>query len=437
MGGSALAELGGLGITCSGHVMSKKQNSMNVLPLPQVAQLTSVLQPIISVRRGKVLGFEALCRHRGLSNMRSPSFLFEQAEHEGWRVNLEHACIEHACSAFVTARNEHPNSLLFLNVDAHVVASHEAYFDELAAIIAAKGVSPKRVVLEVSEAVVETIEPLMDFCERAKSHGFLIALDDVGTAHANFERLLAVRPTVLKLDFSLISGLSHDSWKREVVGGLVLLAQRIGALILAEGAEEHADVLTALELGVDIFQGFYFAKPCGDPQRIKEIESRVASLRKEFTAQTLAVAQATQARREWMFQSAHKLSSQILLAPAETREQLIRSELERNTEIECVYSLNPQGIQISLTYHTRALDDEETPLFQPAVIGADHSLKPYCVPIIAGAHHFISEPYLSWATGNTCVTVCLRVLNTRDHFLLCVDFKADGGGRMVPRQLSA
>ena len=82
-------------------------------------------------------------------------------------------------------------------------------------------------------------------------------------AHANFERLLAVRPTVLKLDISLITGLSQDSWKREVVGGLVLLAQRIGSLVLAEGAEEHADIMTALELGVDLFQGFYFAKPGG------------------------------------------------------------------------------------------------------------------------------------------------------------------------------
>jgi len=416
--------------------MSKKQTIMNVLSMPQVAQLTSVLQPIVSVRRGRVLGFEALCRHRGLSNMRHPSFLFEQAEHEGWRVNLEHACIKHACAAFRSVSEGEVDALLFINVDAQVVARHEAYFDELAAIIDAQGVSPKRIALEVSEAAVDQIEPLVTFCSRAREHGFLIALDDVGTAHANFERLLAVRPTVLKLDLSLIAGLADDSWKREVVGGLVLLAQRIGSLVLAEGAEEHDDILAALELGVDLFQGFYFARPGGTDESVDELEFRVGSLRREFTAKTLGTAQATQARREWMFQSAHKLSSQMLLASPDTRKQLIEAELERNTEIECVYSLNPQGIQTSETFHNQVSHGEESPLFQPAVVGADHSLKPYCVPIIAGAHHFISEPYLSWATGNTCVTVCLRVLNTRDHFLLCVDFKADGGGRMVPRQLS-
>ena len=409
---------------------------MNVLSMPQVAQLTSVLQPIVSVRRGRVLGFEALCRHRGLSDMRNPSFLFEQAEHEGWRVTLEHACIKHACAAFKSASNEHPDSLLFINVAAQVIASHTTYFDELAAIVDANDVSPKRIVLEISEAAVEEIEPLVSFCSRARDHGFLVALDDVGTAHANFERLLAVRPTVLKLDLSLIAGLADDSWKREVVGGLVLLAQRIGSLVLAEGAEEHGDVMTALELGVDLFQGFYFARPGGSGESVGQLESRVGSLRREFTSQTLALAQAHQARREWMFQTAHKLSSQILLASPESRRELIAAELKRNVEIECVYSLNPQGIQISETFHGRLSQEEESPLFQPAMVGADHSLKPYCVPIIAGAHHFISEPYLSWATGNTCVTVCLRVLNTRDHFLLCVDFKADGGGRMVPRQLS-
>ena len=369
--------------------------------------------------------------------MRSPSFLFEQAEHEGWRINLEHACVEHACTAFGEYCEAFEDSLLFVNVDAQVVASHTEYFDELAAIIESKGIPAERVVLELSEAAVDEVKPLVSFCERARSRGFLIALDDVGTAHANFERLLAVRPTVLKLDLSLIAGLSQDSWKREVVGGLVLLAQRIGSLVLAEGAEEHADIMTALELGVDLFQGFYFAKPGGSFDSVEALGIRVEALRKEFTAQTLAVAQSSLARREWMFQSAHKLSSQILLASDDTREDLIRAELSRNPEIECVYSLNPQGIQITETFQGPLIREEGSPLFHPAVIGADHSLKPYCVPIIAGAHHYISEPYLSWASGNTCVTVCLRVLNTMDHFLLCVDFRAEGGGRLVPRQFSS
>ena len=103
----------------------------------------------------------------------------------------------------------------------------------------------------------------------------------------------------------------------------------------------------------------------------------------EFTAQTLAVAQSSLARREWMFQSAHKLSSQILLAPSETREDLIRGELSRS-QIECIYSLNPQGIQVTETFQGPAIREESSPLFHPAVIGADHSLKPYCVPISRG-----------------------------------------------------
>ena len=130
--------------------MPKKQNRMKILPLPHFSQLTSVLQPIVSVRRGRVLGFEALCRHRGLSIMRSPSFLFEQAEHEGWRINLEHACVEHACTAFGEYCEAFEDSLLFVNVDAQVVASHTEYFDELAAIIESKGIPAERVVLELS-----------------------------------------------------------------------------------------------------------------------------------------------------------------------------------------------------------------------------------------------------------------------------------------------
>ena len=144
---------------------------MKILPLPHIAQLTSVLQPIVSVRQGRVLGFEALCRHRGLSMMRNPSFLFEQAEHEGWRVNLERTCVEHACIAFGDYCEAFEDSLLFLNVDAQVVASHNAYFEELAAIIEAKGIPAERVVLELSEAAVEEVQPLVQFCERARAQG--------------------------------------------------------------------------------------------------------------------------------------------------------------------------------------------------------------------------------------------------------------------------
>ena len=167
--------------------MPKKQNRMKILPLPQISQLTSVLRPIVSVRRGRVLGFGGALLSSRTLNDEKPKLLIRAGGARGWRVNLEHACVKHACVAFSEYCDAFEDSLLFVNVDAQVVASHTEYFDELAAIIEAEGIPAERVVLELSEAAVEEVKPLVSFCERARSQGFLIALDDVGTAHANFE----------------------------------------------------------------------------------------------------------------------------------------------------------------------------------------------------------------------------------------------------------
>ncbi len=390
-----------------------------------VSQLTSVLQPIVSVRRGTILGYEALCRLQGISDLQDPGFLFAQAAHEGWRMSLENACLQQGCRAFVDSNENESELLLFVNVDVQLVAASPDYFDEVARTVRDWGLSSERVVLELSEAAVEDLTSLEHFCERAREQGFLIALDDVGTAHANFERLLAVRPTLLKLDISLITNLATDSWKREVVGGLVVLAQKIGSLVLAEGAERHDDIMTALELGVDLFQGFYFAMPGYTSGDEPGIRTRIDLMRAEFTSKTMASAEAHLARREWMFQYAHKLSSKLSSSSRSYRESVIVDELSSNGELECVYLLNPHGIQTTPTYQGLRSMELEGPLFQPADIGTNHSLKHYCVPVLAGAQFHLSTPYLSWASGTTCVTVCLRVLNTTDHFILCIDFRAE------------
>ena len=91
----------------------------------QISKLTAVLQPIVSVQRGRILGFEALCRHRESMPGSSPAFIFEQAITQGWRPELEYACLHNACAAFRNSKEHFESSLLFINVDAQVVSQDE------------------------------------------------------------------------------------------------------------------------------------------------------------------------------------------------------------------------------------------------------------------------------------------------------------------------
>ena len=70
-----------------------------------------------------------------------------------------------------------------------------------------------------------------------------------------------MRPDVIKIDRSLITGVDGDFYKQETFKSLVSLRRRIGALVVAEGIETEAEAVTALELGADLLQGFFLGRP--------------------------------------------------------------------------------------------------------------------------------------------------------------------------------
>ncbi len=91
--------------------------------------------------------------------------------------------------------------------------------------------------------------------------GVRLAVDDAGAGVANFNHLVELRPSFVKIDAGLVRGVDNDSSRRAVVVGLIHFAAEAGCEVIAEGietAEEHA---TVSELGVTLGQGFLLARP--------------------------------------------------------------------------------------------------------------------------------------------------------------------------------
>ncbi len=89
----------------------------------------------------------------------------------------------------------------------------------------------------------------------------LLAVDDFGSGINDIERVDIMEPDIVKLDRELISGIDHDSEKQDNVRKLVFRFHSKDMLVVAEGVEEKEEFDYLVGLGVDLFQGYYLARP--------------------------------------------------------------------------------------------------------------------------------------------------------------------------------
>ena len=89
----------------------------------------------------------------------------------------------------------------------------------------------------------------------------LLAADDFGTGLNNMELMEFMSPDIVKLDREVISGIDHIIEKQENVKKLVEHFHSKNILVVAEGVEEKEEFECLLGLGVDLFQGYYLARP--------------------------------------------------------------------------------------------------------------------------------------------------------------------------------
>ena len=113
------------------------------------------------------------------------------------------------------------------------------------------------------EALVRGDAELNSAIAPLRERGAMMAVDDMGAGYSGLGQIMAVHPSYLKLDRSLIRGIDSDGDRAALVGALVDYAQRVGCLLVAEGMENEAELNRLIELGVPLAQGFYLARPSG------------------------------------------------------------------------------------------------------------------------------------------------------------------------------
>ncbi len=390
--------------------------------------LTIHFQPIVSLRQKAVVGLEALARPRQESGPWSVPDLFRAARERGGDLELDRLLRRMAMEAY--RATEFPGGvrpLLFVNFESSLLDRGVAGSGHILKAVEATGLDPGDVAIEINESEVVDAGALRAFVDFYRSRGFLIALDDLGAGHSNLPRVAALRPDVLKVDRALIQGIDRDFYKQETFRSLVNLGAWTGCQVLAEGVETEAETEACAMLGAALFQGFHFARP----QAPESLD--MAPLRERLDRAGLSVraaaARAIQVRR--------RVADSLRRVGERARDLVERSDatgfdivLERlvrgEAAIECAYVLNRDGIQVTEAHLGSGLGPARSRLFAPPARGSDHGSREHFSSLLdAGLERYITDVYLSLATGKPCRTVAVRVKRRDGDLVVCLDFRVD------------
>jgi EAL domain-containing protein (putative c-di-GMP-specific phosphodiesterase class I) len=222
-------------------------------------KLSTVFQPVFDLRKGGVLGYEALSRGPAGSVYQMPLRLFEMAERADLVFELDRKCRRRALRS---AAKLPPRAKLFVNVYPSAMYDPEFQGEALVRLVQAHGLSPDRVVLEITEkSAIENYEVFSEALGELTRHGFSIAVDDVGAGYSGLEKIAHLNPRYLKFDRELIREIDSSYIRREMTRALASFAESIGSAIIAEGIERPEERDTLIDLGVEFGQGFLLGRP--------------------------------------------------------------------------------------------------------------------------------------------------------------------------------
>lgn len=215
-------------------------------------------QPIID-RCGRVFGYELLMRPK-LKNLKGINEILNLARVQAKLPQMEKLTWNAGLKSFAQqadSGNAGTEERIFINS----IASTNLTDEDIAAIEANYQSYLGRLVIEVTES-----EPLNDLCLKQKINmvkrwNALIAIDDFGAGYNSESVLLQIDPDIVKLDMNLVRNIDEDVNRQILLKNIMAYTSEREIITLAEGVETEGELKILMEFGVDLFQGFYLARP--------------------------------------------------------------------------------------------------------------------------------------------------------------------------------
>ena len=216
---------------------------------------TFAFQPIVDARRRTIFSHEALVR--GLDG--APAATVLARVDDGNRYRFDQAC---RVKALTLASALGLESNLNINFMPNAVYRPEACIRTTLAAARRLGFPTERIIFEVAESEnVSNPQHLANIFLEYKRLGFATAIDDFGAGYAGLNFLANYQPHYIKLDIELIRGIDAHATRQAIVRGIVSVCRDLAITIVAEGVETEDEFAWLFRHGIDLFQGFLFARP--------------------------------------------------------------------------------------------------------------------------------------------------------------------------------
>lgn len=212
---------------------------------------------------GKVLGAEALVRwQHPVKGMISPGEFIGVFEKNGSIVQLDRHVWELTC-AQLKKWKEQGRDDLYISVN---ISPKDFYFTDLyktfTELVEKYDIQAANLKLEITEtAVMSDLEKQLKLISRLRSAGFVVEMDDFGSGYSSLNMLRNIQVDVLKIDMAFLGKTENEDRAKKILRMIVELSRQLQVPVITEGVETLEQVEFLRQIGCDMFQGYYFARP--------------------------------------------------------------------------------------------------------------------------------------------------------------------------------
>ena len=261
-------------LVCKSRITPTGVDPADLLVAINEGQLSMWLQPILDVRRRRVVGAEALARwEHPTKGFISPGVFIPVAEGSGmishftrWSVN---ACLQQVSEA----RKLGLDFPIALNLSATAFAER-GLVEQLLGGLTLWDVAPRDLVLEVTEtAIVADVRRGANQLRQLNAAGVRVSIDDFGVGNASVSYLKEFPATEMKIDQSFVTGMLGDLRSLQIVKAMIGFAHQMGMRVVAEGVEDAATLEALGDLNCNLAQGWAIGKPKPAAEYMAELKA--------------------------------------------------------------------------------------------------------------------------------------------------------------------
>lgn len=242
-------------------------------------ELELYYQPKVAIKESKVLSVEALLRwQHPVNGWIAPDEFIALAERSNLINSLSHWVLRKAFSQWKEWQQTGISIQVAINLSAKNL-SDDALPDTIENLVNEFDVIDGAIKLEITEsAIMSNIDIVMEIFDDHRMHKMEFSIDDFGTGYSSLNYLKKLSVNEVKIDKAFVFDMAHDEDDKVIVKSVIDLAHNLGHNVVAEGVENKETLELLTQMGCDVVQGYYFAKPVPASEirvTIKQIESQL------------------------------------------------------------------------------------------------------------------------------------------------------------------